>query len=56
MSRRKGFTISKVRTGLYKTARILGDVSAVKNGTIGKRLARRAVGRISGGLIGKLFK
>lgn len=56
MAKRKGLTISKVRTGLYKTARILGDVSAVRNGTIGKRLARRAAGRLTGGLLGKLFK
>lgn len=56
MSRRKGLTISKVRTALYKSARLLGDVSAVKNGTIGKRLLRRAAGRATGGFLGKLFK
>lgn len=48
--------IPKVRTVLYKTARILGDVSAVKNGTIGKRIARRAIGKASSRIISKIIK
>lgn len=56
MAKKKGLTISKTRTMLYKTARFLGDVSAVKNGTIGKRILRRGAGKITGRALGKLFK
>ncbi|MDL0426236.1 MULTISPECIES: hypothetical protein [Bacillus amyloliquefaciens group] len=31
--------INKIRSLLYKSARILGDVQATKNGTLGKRIA-----------------
>lgn len=48
--------ISKVRTVLYTTARILGDISAVKNGTIHKRIARRTLGKAAGRIIGKIIK
>lgn len=45
-----------LRSLLYKTARLMGDVNAVKKGKIGKRVARRAAGRITGRGLGKLFK
>lgn len=38
-------SINKIRSFLYKSAKILGDVNAVKKGTIGKRIARRAAGK-----------
>ena len=40
--------INKTRGLLYKIARILGDVQATKNGTIGKRMIRRAAGKATG--------
>jgi len=46
----------KFRGLLYFLARILGDVNAVKKGKIGKRIARRAAGKITGRGLGKLFK
>lgn len=49
-------SLNKVRKGLYKTARILGDVNAVKKGKVGKRIARRTTGRQTGKLLKKLFK
>jgi predicted GNAT family N-acyltransferase len=49
-------SIGKTRSVLYKTARILGDVNAVKRGTIGKRIVRRAAGRATGRGLGKLLK
>lgn len=49
-------SINKLRRSLYKTARVLGDVNAVKRGTVGKRIGRRAVGRAAGRSMGKLFK
>jgi hypothetical protein len=57
MSRkRSGLTIGKSRGWLYALARLLGDASAVKNGTIGKRIARRAVGKAVGRGIGRWFR
>jgi len=49
-------TVSKFRTLLYAVARGLGDVSAVQKGTVAKRIARRAAGRVTGGLLGRLFR
>lgn len=48
--------INKVRRGLYKTARILGDINAIKKGKVGKRIGRRIVGRQTGKVIRKIFK
>jgi hypothetical protein len=48
MSRRKGLTIPKVRRSLYRTARILGDVQAVRTGRVSRRIARRGVGKLLG--------
>ncbi|OLG06338.1 hypothetical protein B4123_2164 [Bacillus paralicheniformis] len=48
--------MSKIRSTLYKPEKIFRDVNAVKNGTIGKCIARRAAGKTTGKLLGKLFK
>ncbi|WP_192897766.1 MULTISPECIES: hypothetical protein [Bacillus] len=48
--------INKTRGLLYKIARILGDVQATKNGTLGKRIARRAVGKATNKMMRNLFK
>ncbi len=45
-----------LRNALYKVARIMGDVNAVKKGKVGKRVARRAAGKATGRSLGKLFK
>ena len=49
-------SISKVRSLLYLSARLLGDYNAVKRGTVGKRLLRRGAGKITGRALGKLFR
>jgi hypothetical protein len=49
-------SINKTRGFLYALAKFLGDVNAVKKGTIGKRIARRAAGKITGRALGRLFK
>ncbi|ASV16902.1 hypothetical protein CHCC5024_3921 [Bacillus licheniformis] len=49
-------SINKIRSFLYKSAKILGDVNAVKKGTIGKRIARRAAGKATSKLFRNLFK
>lgn len=48
--------LSSVRSALYRLARFLGDVQAVKRGRVGKRLARRAAGRMTGRGLGRLFR
>lgn len=48
--------INKIRSALYKTSRILGDINAVKKGRAGKRIGRRIAGRQTGKALRKLFK
>jgi len=49
-------SITKTRGLLYLIARLLGDVSAVQKGTVGKRLVRRAAGKATGRGLGRLFR
>lgn len=49
-------TLSRFRSALYRTARLLGDAQAVRNGTVGRRLERRLLGRLFGRLIGWLTR
>lgn len=50
--------MNSLRTLLYALARLLGDVQAVRKGprAIGKRLARKALGRAAGRAIGALIR
>jgi hypothetical protein len=41
---------------LYKLAKFLGDVNAVKRGRVGKRVARRIAGRATGRQLGRWFR
>jgi len=45
-----------MRSLLYFLARLLGDITAVRKGRIGKRIGRRVAGRVTGKLLGKLFR
>ncbi len=45
-----------MRNILYFIAKILGDFSAIQKGRVGKRIARRAAGKITGRGLGRLFK
>lgn len=59
MANKKGITISKIRTVLYTTAKILGDVQAISSkdpNKIKKRFGRRILGKITGRMMGKFFK
>lgn len=49
-------SINRSRGMLYKLARILGDVQAVRTGRVGRRVGRRVVGRVTGRGIGRLFR
>ena len=44
------------RSFLYTLAKFLGDVNAVKKGTVDKRIGRRMVGKATGRGMRKLFK
>lgn len=46
----------KTRGLLYLIAKLLGDWNAIKKGKVGKRIARRGVGKITGRGIGGLFR
>ena len=46
----------KLRGLLYFLARILGDISAVRKGKVGRRTGRRTAGKGTGRLLRKLFK
>jgi len=48
--------MANFRSLLYFLARILGDVSAVQKGKVGKRIVRRAAGKATGKGFRKLFK
>ena len=41
---------------LYLIARLLGDINAVQEGRVGKRVGRRIVGKGTGRLLNKLFR
>ena len=41
---------------LYLLAKLLGDVNAVNKGKVGRRVARRGVGKVAGRGMGKLFR
>ncbi|AIF45741.1 hypothetical protein [Virgibacillus sp. SK37] len=45
-------TIGKIRTILYKLAKILGDINAVKRGRVKQRIKNRVIGKFTG----RLFK
>ena len=49
-------SINSTRSLLYQLARLLGDVNAVQKGKVGRRIARRAAGRLTGRGLGRLFR
>ena len=53
---KKGITIGKTRSALYKAAKLLGDVNSVKRGTLGRRVTNRVVGKVSGRISSKISK
>ena len=48
--------MNALRSFLYALGRILGDINAVKRGRVGRRIGRRAAGKLTGRGLGKLFK
>jgi hypothetical protein len=48
--------ISKMRSGLYRSAKYLGDYNALAKGTVAKRVARRVAGKYTGRGMRRLIK
>ena len=49
-------SINRSRGLLYWLARLLGDINAVKRGRVGRRIGRRAAGKLTGRGLGRLFR
>ena len=45
--------MNEFRKFLYSFAKLLGDINAIRKGTIGKRIYNRAVGKVSSRLFRK---
>lgn len=45
-----------LRSLLYRSARILGDINAVRRGRVARRVRNRVVGRMAGRLLRRLFR
>ncbi|CDQ42123.1 hypothetical protein BN990_04503 [Virgibacillus salexigens] len=45
-------SIGKIRTLLYKTAKYLGDINAIRRGRVKQRIKNRIIGKFTG----RLFK
>ena len=45
-----------MRSLLYLLARLLGDLTAVSKGKVGKRIGRRVAGKFTGRVLRGLFK
>ena len=45
-----------MRKLLYALLRILNDINAINKGKVGKRIGRRAAGKVSGRTIRRIFK
>ncbi|MGO1059700.1 hypothetical protein ACTL32_11270 [Planococcus sp. FY231025] len=48
--------LRKLQRILYKSDRFFGDVRAVRNGTIGKRIGRRMANRAVQRLLSRIFR
>ena len=56
MYNKKFITIGKMRSLLYKSAKLLGDVNSIKRGTISKRVTNRVIGKASGRISSKISR
>ena len=48
--------VKKVRRDLYKYARLLGDITAISDGTIVRRIIRKKLGRVTQRGLGGVFR
>lgn len=52
----EGGDMAGMRGWLYRIAKLLGDVNAVKKGRVARRVGRRVAGRVAGKGLGRMFK
>ena len=45
-----------LRSALYTLARLMSDANVIKKGKVGRQVARRGAGKVTGRGLGKLFK
>ena len=48
---KKPITIGNIRTVMYRSAKILGDLKAIKTNTLAQRVSNRFLGKFSGRII-----
>ena len=53
---RKANPVKKFRRHLYKTARLIGDITSVVDGTMHKRIIRRLMGKVTSRGLGSMFR
>ena len=51
---KKGFTIGKARSALYRTGKVLGDINSVKRGKVSQRVTNRIIGKVIGKISSKI--
>ena len=56
MKKANKISVGKTRSALYKSAKILGDINAIRRGSIGRRLTHRLTGKISARILSKLIR
>lgn len=56
LSGKIAMSINKIRSLLYRIARILGDINAVSRGKVGRRIGRRAAGKVTSRWLSRLFR
>lgn len=53
---KKGLTIGKIRSGLYTSGKILGDVNSVVRGRVAARVGTRVIGPLIANLFSALIR
>lgn len=48
--------MNELREWLYRIARAMGDYNAVRRGRVGRRLVRRAAGKVTGRALARILK
>ena len=49
-------SIGKARSAIYKSGKILGDINAVKKGTVTRRITARVSGNVTSRILKKLVR
>lgn len=47
--------LNEIRSVLYSSAKLLGDLNAIEKNKVPRRITRRIAGKITGRILGKIF-